>query len=126
MAGIRTLPAEGAKRKAPALPRKSPTWLAETREWWKTLWASPMAVAYVAADVPTLIRLARLVDDANRGEATAAIHAEIRQLEDRFGLSPMARRRLQWEIEQGTRTQAAHGAQPRERGDDPRRLRVVA
>jgi hypothetical protein len=28
-------------------------------------------------------------------------HGEIRQLEDRYGISPAARRRLQWEIKQG-------------------------
>jgi hypothetical protein len=59
--------------------------------------------------------------------------SEARQLEDRFGLSPMARRRLQWEV-------ARAGAEPEEpegqggeppgvgsgrRPADVRRLRAV-
>jgi len=61
-----------------------------------------MAVAYVDADVPALARLATLIDRAARGDAGAKALAEVRQLEDRFGLSPLARRRLQWEIDQAT------------------------
>ena len=56
----RQLPAEGRAGKPPALPRKRPAWLKSTREWWATLWASPMATAYVEADVEPLVRLARL------------------------------------------------------------------
>jgi hypothetical protein len=59
-----------------------------------------MATTYLPADRFPLIRLARLVDQCGRGEATAAALGEVRQLEDRFGLSPLARRRLQWEIAQ--------------------------
>ncbi len=49
--------------------------------------------------MPALVRLAGLNELLEQGEATAMVLSEIRQLEDRFGLSPMARRRLQWEIE---------------------------
>jgi hypothetical protein len=41
---------------------------------------------------------------------TAALLAEMRQLEDRLGLSPLSRRRLQWEIEQA---EGADGARAR-------------
>lgn len=74
--------------------------LGSTREWWAGVWRSPMAAVYLDADVPALVRLAGLIDVASRGEATAALLGEIRQMEDRYGLSPMARRRLQWEVEQ--------------------------
>lgn len=63
------------------------------------------------ADVPALLRLAMLVDDQAHGvevvdpeggvvvvPVPVTVLGEIRQLEDRFGLSPLARRRLQWEI----------------------------
>ena len=33
-----------------------------------------------------------------QGEPNAALLSELRQIEDRIGLSPMAMRRLQWEI----------------------------
>jgi hypothetical protein len=88
-----------AEKKTPTLPgakRYSKT----TRDWWATVWGSPMATVWLEADVPALVRLATLIELLEQGEATAMVLAEIRQLEDRFGLSPMARRRLQWEVEQ--------------------------
>jgi hypothetical protein len=60
-----------------------------------------MAAVWLEADVPALVRLAALVDLADSGDMAPQVLAEIRQLEDRFGLSPLARRRLQWELEQG-------------------------
>ena len=86
-------------RKPPVLP-DAETFLVGTRDYWATLWASPMAAAWVDADVPGLVRLTRLVDLTARGDDRAQVLSEIRQLEDRFGLSPLARRRLQWEIDQ--------------------------
>lgn len=85
----------------------------EARAWWETVWASPMASVYLEADVPALTRLATLVDQAAKGDVGANVLAEIRQLEDRFGLSPLARRRLQWELEQvdATSTSAPPTAQ---------------
>lgn len=59
-----------------------------------------MAAVYLDADVPALVRLARLIDQDSRGLADGVTRSEIRQLEDRFGLSPLSRRRLQWEIDQ--------------------------
>nr|DAQ56396.1 MAG TPA: hypothetical protein [Caudoviricetes sp.] len=37
-------------------------------------------------------------DALERGEPNAALLSELRQIEDRLGLSPMALKRLQWEI----------------------------
>lgn len=120
--GARTLPADGRRGKAPPLPKKTPAWSKTTKDWWKVIWDSPMAAAWLPADVPALVRLAALVDRASSGEAGATVLGEIRQLEDRFGLSPMARRRLQWEVEQATapRTKASDSTErptgdPRER-----------
>jgi hypothetical protein len=42
--------------------------------------------------------LAWLVDRTHLGESGSRLLSEIWALEDRFGLSPMARRRLQWEL----------------------------
>jgi phage terminase small subunit len=66
---------------------------------WRVWWSSPMAVVWIESDLPALTRMCRLTDQAARGDASAAVLSEVRQLEDRFGLSPLARRRLQWEIE---------------------------
>jgi hypothetical protein len=87
------------KTKGPNLPGAA-RYSKSTRDWWATVWRSPMAAIWLEADVPALVRLATLNELLEQGEATAMVLAEIRQLEDRFGLSPMSRRRLQWEVEQ--------------------------
>lgn len=121
----RGLPAEGRRGKAPTLPAKRPAWLRATREWWTTIWASPMATAWLPADVPVLIRLARMVERELRGEAVVAELAEMRQLEDRFGLSPRARRLLQWEVANAG-VKADEEPEPEQRQLAPvRRLRAV-
>jgi hypothetical protein len=94
----RTLPAAEDFKRPPTLPNRRPGWLKATRDWWKTLWASPMASTYVAADIEPLRRLADLVELRNRGKLGGVGLTAMQQLEDRFGLSPKARRSLQWEI----------------------------
>lgn len=113
------LPATGG-REVPPFP------LAEaceaTRDWWRRIWESPMAAVWLDADIPALWRLAQLVEWVNRGTTTdTKLLAEIRQIEDRFGLSPLARRRLQYEVDQ-----AAAAEQPKSRRDDERFLRAVS
>jgi hypothetical protein len=78
-----------------------------------------MATVYVEADVDPLRRLARLKDLFDRGEAPATALPAMQQLEDRYGLSPKARRALQWEISQ------AEQARPSSRGAKVRNLRAV-
>lgn len=91
------------------------------REWWRMAWASPMAHAWLEADVPGLARLASLLE-LTRGteQAPLTVLSEVRALEDRYGLSPMARRRLQWEIEQAGGRPAAEV-----REDEERWLRAI-
>ena len=90
------LPAEGRNGDAPPLPDAE--WSSETLSWWETIWASPMATVWEPSDVDSLVRLARLMDADIRGDLPLAGLAQITALEDRFGLSPKARRALQWEI----------------------------
>src|SRR4051812_14288629 len=89
----RGLPADGRKGRAPACP---PKWSKATKDWWKIIWRSPMATVWLESDIPALTLLGDL---RNMAEPTAAILGEIRQIEDRFGLSPKSRRMLQWQIE---------------------------
>lgn len=123
----RQLDASGCTAKAPALPAKKPAWLKLTRDWWAAIWASPMANAWLPSDVPTLVRLARIIEAINRDEdGSAGLLAEARQLEDRFGLSPLSRRRLQWEVAQGGRQDQPAGAPAPAPSSQPReRLRAV-
>lgn len=61
-----------------------------------------MAVAFIDADVSGLERGSRLAGYlANVPEDSRAL-ASLLAIEDRFGLSPLARRRLQWELDQAT------------------------
>jgi hypothetical protein len=69
-----------------------------------------MAVLYLDADVPALLRLVRLMEAFWEGDFSAPVLAEIRQLEDRLGLSPLARRRLQFEIDLTNRVLGRDGS----------------
>jgi len=100
------------------------TWRDLTIAWWATIWASPMAEEWVDADVPGLVALAFLVDEFWR-TGNREIAAEIRMQQREYGLSPLSRRSLQWEI---IRVKRAERVQPEARPPrrkDPR-LRLVS
>lgn len=97
----RTLPAGGRGTPAPALPRKTPAWLKRTRDWWATIWASPMATVWEDADIEGLVRLAELKDLFARGKAPASALPAMQQLEDRYGLNPKSRQAMLWQIDRG-------------------------
>ena len=99
-ASWRTLPPADPFKRPPPLPTRKPAWLKSTRSWWRVLWHSPMATTFLEADLPALIRLAEMVDARARGKLGATETVAMTALEDRFGLSPKARRALQWEIAQ--------------------------
>jgi hypothetical protein len=78
-------------------------WSEDTLAWWRAVWASPVAEAlYLPSDAYPLVRLGNLLEVIARGDASAAIIGEARQLEDRFGLSPVSRRRLGVFVDRGT------------------------
>ena len=92
---------------APKLPTRK--WHAETRRWWKDIWASPMAPEFLNADQHALVRLAVLINDYWEAESPTArkdLAGEIRLQQQAFGLTPMDRRRLQWEVEKAEGAQA--------------------
>lgn len=99
VAGARTLTA-APDAKAPALPEMEGGWHERTTAWWADVWASPMAPEYDDSDVHGLFLLAALVDEFWR-KPSQALAAEIRLQRQCFGLSPIDRRRLQWEIDRG-------------------------
>ena len=119
---------------APELPDGS--WHEMTLTWWADLWASPMAPEYTDADRHGLFELAMLRNDfwfAESAKERKDAAAEIRLQDARFGLSPIDRRRLQWEIEkseaaveQGTKRRTKAVASKVESKGDPRAvLRAV-
>jgi hypothetical protein len=85
---------------APELP--GGLWHKLTQEWWDDIWASPMAPEFDSSDRHGLFALAMLVNDfwmAESASDRAKLSAEIRLQRQCFGLTPIDRRRLQWEIE---------------------------
>jgi hypothetical protein len=96
-------------------------WTNEAKSAWLEWWASPMARVWLEADKVALRRALRLVDDIAAGLSTE--HSALTALEDRLGLTPKARRHLQWEIDRAT---AQHVTQPKPpQGGDPR-LRLAS
>jgi hypothetical protein len=114
---------------APELPGED--WHSLTLAWWRDVWASPMAPEFDESDRHGLYVLAALVNDfwtAPTAKDRKDLAAELRQQGARFGLSPIDRRRLQWEVEkveqaqdESRRRKQAPAAEPRRRSTrDPR------
>ncbi len=101
---------------------------------WERLWASPLAATYTETDVPALARLFELRDEMSRVNRVArksrltaghkaqpvlnpllryaeTLAAEVRQLEDRFGLSPRARLTLGIQLGEAHRSLAELNAE---------------
>lgn len=97
-----------------------------TKKWWLDVWSSPMATEYLIADAHALMRLAILINLFWQNP-DAKLSGEIRKIEQSFGLTPLDRRRLEWQIEQ---TETAKDKRDRRRSteaiiisaDDPREI----
>lgn len=93
-----SLPAAGRRGKTPKWPLGG-----RTPAGWVDLWKLPQAVMWerdnAVVQVATYLTVRNAAHEALRnGEPNAALLSELRQIEDRLGLSPMALKRLQWEI----------------------------
>lgn len=98
----RSLPACGFDGVVPVWPLVKRPEGAE--DLWVELWRSPQALVWSeggSAHVRLVARYAVILLICEGPDATAALLSECRQLEDRLGLSPMAMKRLQWEISDG-------------------------
>jgi hypothetical protein len=103
--GVRQLPAAGRPAAAPSWPlRATPS--DEEVGLWDELWASPQAVAWadmgagVARVVARYVRWTVAAEVGIPADVATSALAELRQLEDRLGLTPMALARLHWTIDQ--------------------------
>lgn len=103
--------------KVPALPTGT-RWYPQVRDWWKRAWSSPMVPEWTESDVDALYLAARLMqqfwDPECSPNVCRGLAGEIRQLLTQCGLTPMARRSLQWEIE---RAEAAQESTTRRRAN---------
>jgi hypothetical protein len=121
---VGTVVALSPSESEPAAARASLHWCVEVAEGWAELWSSPLAGQIKATDLPALRRLFdfrhQLADAQARSRAeplvvgstgqpvlspfAAEVHrleGAIGKLEDRFGLTPLARLRLGVTLEEG-------------------------
>jgi len=128
--------AETEGRKAPPLHKREDgeKWHPRVLEWWRSIWRSPMSGEFLDADMRgglyLLADLHQLRWVATSRTALIEAAKEIRLQEVRFGLSPIDRRRLQWEVARGEeaerKTTSRKKATPAP-ADDPRAaLKVVS
>lgn len=92
-----TLPADGHVA-APPLPKREGGWHEESKRFWASTWASPMAIKFLEADMPRLYLALELTEQFWR-KPSAHVAKEIRQTLQAFGLTPLDRNRLQWKVE---------------------------
>lgn len=121
---------------APDLPERETGWHKLTVDWWADIWASPMAPEFDSSDIHGLYVLADLVDAfwlEESARARTALAGEIRLQRQCFGLTPIDRRRLQWEIERtdeaqdrGKKRRAKADPKPSEPAADPRTVLRLA
>lgn len=102
---------------APPLP-EGIAWHPLTSSWWDGIWASPMAPEYADMDIHGLYRVAMLMNDfwlAETPKQRAEIQVRLEKADADFGTNPLARRRLEWQIE-ATEDSKAKGK--KRRGED--------
>ncbi len=122
-----TLRVEGeARKRAPRLPERGEglEWHRLTRAWWQDVWHSPMSREYLDADVHGLYRLAVLVDKFWL-KPSATLAQTIAAQEQRFGLSPLDRRRLEWIVERAEAERRKPARQATSQPSDMRELLQV-
>lgn len=92
------LPAAGRPGKPPKWPLPG-RMLAGELDAWRSAWATPQAAEWERLGWDRMIaRYVRILVESEQPEATAATRGEVRQLEDRLGLSPMSMLRLRWSV----------------------------
>lgn len=96
---------------------------------WAELWATPAAAAWELNNyrrvVARYLRMMRASDEAlAAGEPSATLLGEVRQLEDRLGLTPMSMLRLRWEIDDSDEVAEARSERPATRSTR-QRLKAV-
>jgi hypothetical protein len=108
---------------APKLPFKVSK---PTADWWTSIWGSPMSGEWDASDQHGLFMLARLLDDfwtTDDPATRAKLSTEIRLQGQRYGLSPIDRKRLAWETPKAP--SPASNPAPRKPAKPDPRLRAV-
>ena len=83
--------------KPPPLPAvKNIRWKKADKDWWATIWRSPMASQWQESEVFGLVDLAVLRHEFLEGDLRLA--EKITAKSDKFGLTPKGRKDLRWVI----------------------------
>jgi hypothetical protein len=99
---------EVSRQRAPKLPdREDGEWHPMARQFWRTIWGSPMHYEFLRGDEPALLRLVDLVHQYWTTHKLD-VAREIRMLEREFGLTPLSRRRLEWSVAQAEEAKDRH------------------
>lgn len=118
------------KPEIPTIPNPdNRVWHPLTEKAWRNAWQSPMASQWIETDADALGRIALLWDDFYRKPSADALK-EIRLQSALFGLSPLDRSRLQWEVAKGSEAEErqnkrAKAKEPPVVGDPRKLLRAV-
>lgn len=93
LANTLRLPPEGRKGPAPKWPLSG-----EAPPVWAELWSTPQAAAWERLGWSRVVaRYVVVLADCEKSLSVGLL-GEVRQLEDRLGLTPMAMLRLRWEV----------------------------
>lgn len=106
-AGASMLEVPDEAPEVPELPKHPDgrDWHPYTVESWERAWTSAMASQWLESDFDGIFRLHMLYDQFYL-KLRASILAEVRLQEQRYGLSPLDRTRLQWEFNRGDQAEA--------------------
>lgn len=91
------LPSEGRTGPVPTWPLPSST--EAELDVWESLWTLPQAVMWERQRSERFVaRYVRCLVAAERVDAPSSLLGEVRQMEDRLGLSPLMMQRMSWEV----------------------------
>ena len=80
-------------------------WNGAVVRWWQEIWSSPMSSEFTESDMHGLYLgctyLHQMLNPLNKATEKTAYAMRFEGVQKNFGLNPMARRSLQWEIARG-------------------------
>lgn len=115
-------PAIGGEEVGPEVAEGPVAWSPVVVQWWETIWSSPMSNEFHSSDTAQLhlacFYLQQTVNPyLKMSERLAASKAHEACVKN-FGLSPMSRRTLQWEIERVSAAQQENAKKARSNAPD--------
>jgi hypothetical protein len=102
----------------PVLPARAngELWHERALELWRKAWQSPMSGEYIELDIEALLLVVDLTHNYWSNPSTP-LAAEIRLQRMSLGLTPLDRRRLEWEVERVEQIKTARPVTARSRRD---------